>query len=134
MSKQRHGEMATLLQFHSRRTAMQIATDVDNSYRVEISGWDAAENFFVEKTVLDWPSDEIKQVLLRSRLREGSVIFMRLLQPLNDGHNFPLAYQAVQVTPKELCGQVCVRLAQLHPRATHRELALLEGNAAMQVA
>lgn len=113
---------------------MHLATDVENSYRVEVSGWDAAENFFVERTVLDWPTDEIKQVLLRSPLRQGSVIFMRLLQPLNDGHNFPLAYQAVQVTPKDPHGQVCVRLAQLHPRATHRELALLEENAAIQVA
>jgi len=113
---------------------MQLATDADKTYRVEISGWDATENFFVEKTLLDWSSDEIKQVLLRSPLREGSVIFMRLLQPLNDGHNFPLAYQAVQVTPKDLHGQVCVRLAQLHPRATQRELALLEENAAMRVA
>jgi hypothetical protein len=113
---------------------MLLAMDVENSYRVEISGWDAGENFFVEKTVLDWPSDEIKQVLLRSPLREGSVIFMRLLQPLNDGHNFPLAYQAVQVAPRDLHGQVRVRLAQLHPRATHRELAMLEESSAMQMA
>jgi hypothetical protein len=33
-----------------------------NSYRLEVSGWDAKENFFVEKTSLDWREHEGKTV------------------------------------------------------------------------
>lgn len=56
-----------------------------NSYRVEVSGWDASEKFFVEKTALTWGGDEKKEINLRSSLREGSVVFVHLLQAFAEG-------------------------------------------------
>ena len=90
------------------------------SYRVEVSGWDASENFFVEKTTLDWDRETRQEVSLRSILREGCVLFVRLLHPLDNTDNFPIAYQAVKVTAKGRSGWSRVRLAQLRPHATHR--------------
>lgn len=113
---------------------MNAQVDLQETYRVEVSGWDASENFFVEKTILDWVSEERKEVILRSTLREGCVIFMRLMQSMSDTHTFPLAYQAVKVNPKDATGKARVSLAQLRPRATHRETALLAGGAAVRVA
>ena len=40
------------------------------SYRVEVSGWDASEDFFVEKTELEGNRNDIKEIVLRSLVRE----------------------------------------------------------------
>ena len=69
---------------------MEFKVGQARSYRVEVSGWDSSENFFVEKTMLDWGHDEKKEVRLRSVLREGSVVFVRLLQSLASGTTFRL--------------------------------------------
>lgn len=87
-----------------------------SSYRVEVSGWDSSENFFVEKTALTWAQNSEKQVTLKSDLREGSVIFVRLLQPTAMVTNIPVAYQAVSVTPKDANGRTRVSMVQLRPR------------------
>jgi hypothetical protein len=113
---------------------MEFQINQNTSYRVEVSGWDARENFFVEKTFLEWSREERKEVSLRSPLREGCVVFVRLLQPLTNGNNFPIAYQAVGVTSKEPSGNVRVRLAQLRPRASFKETARLLDEAATRVA
>jgi hypothetical protein len=44
-------------------------------YRAEVSGWDAKENFFVEKTSLDWGEREGKTVALHVAVRVDSVLF-----------------------------------------------------------
>ena len=80
---------------------MDSSADQLNSYRVEVSGWDASESFFVEKTVLNWGRDEKKEVYLRSVLREASVVFVRLLQPLTSANNLPVAYQAQRIGPRD---------------------------------
>jgi hypothetical protein len=68
-----------------------------NSYRVEVSGWDAKENFFVEKTSLDWRELEGKTVALHAIVRLDSVLFVRLLRPLGGGADFPVPHRAVRV-------------------------------------
>lgn len=109
---------------------MEFQTRENSSYRVEVSGWDARENFFVEKTMLEWILEETKEVSLRTPLREGCVVFVRLLQPLANGNNFPIAYQAVRVNAKDPSGNMRVRLAQLRPRVSFREaLRSLDGSA-----
>ncbi|HKS80561.1 MAG TPA: hypothetical protein VJR23_03575 [Candidatus Acidoferrales bacterium] len=113
---------------------MNFQLGVSESYRVEVSGWDASENFFVEKTILDWTSEESKEVLLHSALREGSVVFMRLLQPMSGSNNFPLAYQAVNVKPKDSTGKARVSLAQLRPKASRKDLDLVSQNNVVRVA
>jgi len=63
--------------------AMTTAACRDNSYRLEVSGWDARENFFVEKTSLDWHEREGKTVALHATARLDSVLFVRLIAATN---------------------------------------------------
>jgi hypothetical protein len=100
---------------------MEFRADGSNSYRVEVSGWDASESFFVEKTMLNWGRDEKKEVHLRSVLREGSFVFVRLLQPITNGNNFPVAYQAQRIGPRDPEGHSRVHLAQLRPRPLYKQ-------------
>jgi hypothetical protein len=113
---------------------MEFRTEENSSYRVEVSGWDSRENFFVEKTMLEWILEEKKEVSLRTPLREGCVVFVRQLQPLVNGNNFPIAYQAVRVNAKDPSGNMRVRLAQLRPRTSFRETVRLLDEAATRVA
>lgn len=107
---------------------MNFHPEVPARYRVEVSGWDASENFFVEKTGLEWNQEANKEVLLRSSLREGSVVFVRLLQAFGRGNTnaFPIAYQAVKVLPKDTRGQIRVYLEQLRPRETFKEAGAMQ--------
>jgi len=89
---------------------------LQTNYRVEVSGWDASENFFVEKTTLEWRGGEQKEISLPVKLREGCVLFVRLLQPTAAAVNVPIAYQAAKVTNKDSKGVFHVCLAQLRPR------------------
>jgi len=102
---------------------MEIQTDIPMSYRVEVSGWDAFECFFVEKTMLEWGHDPHREIRLRARIQQGTVVFVRLLEPIDDGANFPVAYQAVKVMPKEANGWARIGLAQLRPRESYKEKA-----------
>jgi hypothetical protein len=113
---------------------MELQMNQNTSYRVEVSGWDARENFFVEKTMLEWSHEEKKEISLRSPLHEGCVVFVRLLQPLTNGNNFPVAYQAIKVLAKDPGGSMRVRLAQLRPRASFKETVRLLDEAAVRVA
>jgi hypothetical protein len=80
---------------------MDFENCAQDTYHVEVSLWDAKENFFVEKTVLDWKSDDKKAILLRTPIRTGSIIFVRLLQPIQTGANFPVAYEALTSPEKQ---------------------------------
>lgn len=95
---------------------MDSQSELQTAHRVEVSGWDAAENFFVEKTMMNEHSDEKQEVHLRCALREGCVVFVRLLQSTGDGSNFPVAYRARRVGARGDDGQSPVFLARLHPR------------------
>jgi hypothetical protein len=88
-----------------------------NTYRVEVSGWDSSENFFVEKTALNWGRDAQRQVILKSKLREGCVLFVRLLQSAAMLNNFPMAYQAACIEQAPGDGGTLVVLAPLQPRS-----------------
>jgi len=100
---------------------MDLQTNELNSYRVEVSGWDARENFFVEKTSLAWAHEGRKEVSLRSPLRQGCVVFVRLIQSLTQHSSFPVAYQAVAIDGKNALGRARVSLQQLHPRSRSEE-------------
>lgn len=86
-----------------------------NSYSVEVSGWDAKENFFVEKTVLDWDAGGRREVGLQSKVRPGAVVFVRLLRPLVSDSDFPIAYEAVKVDGKMPDGRTRISLMRLAP-------------------
>lgn len=94
-----------------------------DNYAVEVSGWDASEAFFVEKTDLTWTADGVKEIGLRRPVREGSVIFVRLMQPVVSEDSYPIACQAVKVIEPAAEGRSTVRLTQLKPRAFFKDTA-----------
>lgn len=86
------------------------------SYRVEVSGWDLGENFFVEKTLLSWQENGSKKVLLRTPLCEGTLVFVRLANDSQGGPGMPVTYQVERVgrTASEHGREV--QLERLHPK------------------
>ena len=94
-----------------------------NGYRVEVSGWDAEERFFVEKSTLVWSERKGKTVALKSVVRAGSVLFVRLTQPLGGGSGFPVPYRAVECEFRNGGPGRVLMLEQLQPRMTVRETA-----------
>jgi hypothetical protein len=93
---------------------------LSSNYRVEVSGWDAMETFFLEKTVLYWDSAG-HQLCLRARLREGAVLFVRLLQPFDNEENFPVPYVVTRNLPIEMDGRVTVSISRLHAKPSYRQ-------------
>jgi len=91
------------------------------SYRVETSGWDMDENFFVEKTDLEWTEEE-KTIHLKHSVREGTVVFVRLIGTDAQENNFPVAYQATAVAYQMQQRGYDVSLMQMLPR-THAGVA-----------
>ena len=85
------------------------------SYQIEISGWDEAESFFVEKATLEWNDQGEKAVCLRNPVRPGAVLFLRLLDTISTDHPFPIAYQARTVSRVASPGLYRVTVEQLKP-------------------
>ena len=98
-----------------------VTVNGEATYRVEVSGWDAKENFFVEKTTLEWKPEDKKSMLLRADIRPGCIVFVRLLQPLATATSFPIAYEALMGAEKDMSGAARVSLERLRPRATYKE-------------
>jgi hypothetical protein len=63
-------------------------------YRVEVSGWDNTPSFFVEKSDLEWSESGEKLVVLHHELRQGTILFVRLLQPISPDRSHPVPYTA----------------------------------------
>jgi hypothetical protein len=100
----------------------------DQYYGVEVSGWNSAENFFVEKTSLEWTPEGTKSVRLKTDLRAGTIVFLRLLQYGPATNQFPIAYQTTELSTRDRDGRARVWLQQMRPRETRaayapRELA-----------
>jgi hypothetical protein len=110
-----------------------VTVNGEDTYRVEVSGWDAKENFFVEKTTLEWKPEDKKSLLLRADIRPGCMVFVRLLQPLATAASFPIAYEALTSAEKDRTGATRVSLERLRPRATYKE-TFADGLLAVRVA
>jgi hypothetical protein len=93
------------------------------TYRVEVSGWDKNQAFFVEKSQLDWSENSGKQVALSHAVPDGAVVFLRLMQPLCADRSHPVAYETefVATTPD---GQHQFRLHPVSPRIADRDRLL----------
>src|SRR5262245_25574158 len=65
-------------------------------YKIEISGWDFENKFFVENTALRW-NEQAKKAVLHRRVALGSMIFVRLAGMLDARTSSPVPYQAVSV-------------------------------------
>jgi hypothetical protein len=118
---------------NGKEASMQTSIEGPNNYRVEVSGWDARELFFVEKTLFRWTDSGEKTVGLMSRLREGCVVFVRLIHAFAENANFPVAYRVQSIAPGEGDGRGCVRLVQLHPRYESNHEGPVLGKAAVDV-
>jgi hypothetical protein len=105
----------------------------EDTYRVEVSGWDSKENFFVEKAVLEWKPDDKKSMLLRADIRPGCIVFVRLLQPMATAASFPIAYEALTSAARDDAGAARVSLERLRPRASYKE-TFADGLLAVRVA
>jgi hypothetical protein len=92
---------------------MNESTALHHGYTVEISGWDQQENFFVERTKLEWNEPNLKKVMLRNRVRLGSMVFLRLLEPVSPSTNLPVAYRARQMGEEARGEYAEVNLEQL---------------------
>lgn len=89
--------------------------DQISMYRVEVSGWDLNEQFFVERTALQWGEGEYRTVLIRQRVRTGALVFIRLLEAATPSRCFPVAYRARQVMERENGALYELTLSQVWP-------------------
>jgi hypothetical protein len=93
---------------------------VTDSYPVEASGWDSDQTFFVEKSELRWDEPTGKHLTLSRCLCPGSLVFLRLLQPISLDRSLSVAYRAehVEVTSD---GQQKFRLIQIQPNSISKD-------------
>ena len=101
---------------------MTVPNQQQEGRPVEISGWDTEENFFVEKAYLQNCADGRKHVSIRSRLRPGSLVFLRISDELSPERSIPVAYEVSKMTepvPNKLAD---VELVRRHPREHLRRL------------
>ena len=75
-----------------------------------------------------------KEISLRSDVCQGCIVFVRLLQPLANSNNSPIAFSALKVMERAEDGRIRVRLAQLRPRSTLKETAKLPSDSTILVA
>ena len=103
-------------------TLTETCAENATSYRVEVSGWDEKENFFVEKTMLDWSEGSGKKIELRAHLAPQAVVFVRLSQQMGGSNGFPIPYRAVEISARR-DGCMTVVVQQLQPRMAFQETA-----------
>ena len=87
-----------------------------SDYRVEVSGWDVAESFFVEKATLELNLEGARIVHLRHPLRPGSMVFLRLIDTRVSFPAFPVAYQVLDVAATLTEGVCRITLRRLGHR------------------
>lgn len=91
-------------------------------YPVEISGWDHAQKFFVERCDLFWNADSGKHVSLKQTLPDNAVLFVRLLQTGEADRSHPVVYEA-EAVGRTQSGLHQFRLHSVSPQVKERESA-----------
>jgi hypothetical protein len=87
------------------------------SYRVEVSGWDSEQNFFVEKSELEWSEEAGKHLNLSHALRDRALLFVRLIHPTSIEGSHPVPYQ-VEPLGETRNGQHGFRLHPIEPKTS----------------
>jgi hypothetical protein len=77
-----------------RRMANSDTHALTQTGMVEVSGWDEDEVFFVEQSELDWDEYSGKRPTLSRMLSEGSIIYVRPIQPTALHRANPIPYEA----------------------------------------
>jgi hypothetical protein len=91
-----------------------LSEEATAAYKVEVSGWDVNQEFFVERADLQWSETSGKHVLLSHPVAEGALVFLRLLQPTSFDRVHPVPYHAESVGPTG-SGRYLVGLLSAHP-------------------
>ncbi len=96
-------------------------------YRVEVSGWDKNQMFFVEKSDLEWSEESGKQVRLSHAVPDGAVVFLRLVPCLSTEQSQAVAYETefVETTVE---GRHEFRLHPVSPRMVERDATIHSSN------
>jgi hypothetical protein len=89
-------------------------------YAVEISGWDANEEFFVERCELEWSEQSSKRVALKRALKDHAILLIRLLQAGDSHRSLPLVYEA-ELIGKTKSGLHQFRLNAVAPRLSEKK-------------
>jgi hypothetical protein len=84
--------------------------------RAEISGWDAEQQFFVERAELSAAGHGKNAAVLSNRVQRGSLVFVRPVDWSEQEKSHPVAYRVVEVRPKEGPAPFRVVLEPLHPK------------------
>ncbi len=92
-----------------------------SQYRVEVSGWDVAESFFVEKATLELSQQGERIVHLRHPVREGLLVFLRLIDSRLSLPALPVAYRVVQIASVPNQSECRVMLRKLELRRPGEE-------------
>lgn len=95
---------------------MNEREDLSPQYRIEVSGWDSKDQFFVEECAMEWNDSTEKRISLRSPVQGGVVLFVRLIPPTAGGESFPVVYRVSRVGPRQGDGRREVELAQMRPK------------------
>ena len=100
---------------------MSTTTKPERFYKVEISGWDNDENFFVEQTQLEWSEHNQKKIVLRHRLASGAMVFLRLAEPAKLPASLPIAFRAGRIQAGPVQNTSLIQLEQLWPWQSEQE-------------
>src|ERR1700684_1643709 len=103
------------------RTMTDAREYESNGYRVEVSGWGAGGGVFVGESAPGWREKTGKRVALQAVVQAGSVLFVRLTQPMGGGSGFPVPYRAVECERNRGAAGGVLTLEQLQPRMALRE-------------
>lgn len=90
-------------------------------YKVEISGWDHEENFFVEQTQLEWSENDQKKIVLRHHVTSGAMVFLRLAEPAKLPASLPIAFRAGRIQAGPVQNTSLIQLEQLWPWQSEQE-------------
>lgn len=104
-----------LLSLRLRCTMLTAAITSVDQFRVEVSGWDEEDTFFVEKTDLAWDEFAGKHISLRRMLPDGAIVFVRVLQATASRPSPPMAYK-VEFIGCDPAGLRQFRLNLVQPR------------------
>jgi len=91
-------------------------TERENEMRVEISGWDLSERFFVERGILRNEKEDQQVAVVHRTVRLGGLLFLRLLGNAHAGMSFPVAFRVREIRAGATPGGFEVVLKQMWPR------------------
>lgn len=99
---------------------METRTENATSHRVEVSGWNVQENFFVEKTMLDRSVRAADKIERHARVAPPAVVFVRLVDRVGGSDGFPIPYHAVESSARR---DGCAAAAVQQPQMAFQETA-----------